>query len=821
MSRRYVEVALPPPLARELTYGLPADLDPDVQLGSLVLVPVARQLMTGIVVRLADAPPPAQQLAPEAIRDVAQALAGEALLDPEIVELCRWMADYYFAPLASALMAALPRGIEPTSRRLVQLCPNGAAPASDDPLETAIRAQLRAGPVKVTTLQHRLGRDGLEKALQRLRRAGAVEISPVLQSPQVSARRAQFVRVAAPGRAETSLAELQRRAPRQAACLALIGERGAVAKKTLVGQGFGYSILKNLSRRGFVDIFEEEVLRDPLAHIEPEVDPVLRPTADQQQVLGVLEAALEERAFFPALLQGVTGSGKTLIYLNLAERALAQGRSSIVLVPEIALAWQMVRRFRARFGASVAVMHSRLSDGERYDTWRRLRRGEQRIVIGARSAVLAPVRDPGLIVVDEEHDSSYKQEDLQGGHPLNYNARDLALVRGQRQGAVVILGSATPSLESYWNARAHKYHLLALPRRVDDRPLPRIEVADMRQEPFQKQERAIFSRALRLKMQERLARGEKIVLLQNRRGFAPIVTCTSCGEAVQCESCRVSLTYHRGKQTEVRCHYCDFRSPLPPACPACNSADLRLEGVGTQKVEEALLQQFPGIRVIRMDVDTTGWKGAHDHLLERFRRGEADVLLGTQMVAKGLDFPEVTLVGVISADTGMHLPDFRAAERSFQLLTQVAGRSGRGQNPGEVVIQTRLPESPVLQAAADQEFEVFVERELEERRTAGFPPFGRLIVFRWRGKEEEKVEQAARKGSECLAHTINAEAVLLGPAPAPLARLRGHYRWQTLMRGPSARRLHAFTARALPPMREMAAAGATALTVNVDPLTMM
>jgi len=822
MKRRYVEVALPPPVARQLTYGLPGNMGAQVQPGSLVLVPVAKRLLTGIVLDFISSPDPAGELGEERIRDIAQVLDGEAWLDAELIDLCRWMADYYFAPLGSALMAALPPGLQLTSNRLVRLCEGGKPDPVPQGLEARLLAELRtSGNLTVTTLRRRLGRAGLENALRRLKTAGRIEILPALRSPRTRKRQERHFRLADARRAREALEELGSRAPQQAACLRfLLGGDPVQSRKALLARGFSSAVLGALVRRELLESFDREVVRDPLAHIEQESAETLLPTPDQQQVLDGLGVALDARRFYPALLQGVTGSGKTLVYIRVVARALEQNRGAIVLVPEIALAWQMVRRFKAHFGDQVAVLHSQLSPGERYDTWRSLRRGDQRLVIGARSAILAPVRNLGIIVVDEEHDSSYKQEDLDSTQPLTYSARDLALVRGRRQQAVVILGSATPSLESYWNARARKYHLHRLPRRIDDRPLPRVEVVDMKQEPFQHRQRVLFSQALRLKMRERLDRGEKIVLLQNRRGFSPFILCATCGEAVQCRSCRVSLTLHRRRAPEMRCHYCGFSSSPPTICPSCGSAELRFEGVGTQKVEDALLEQFPGIRVIRMDVDTTGWKGAHDQLVERFRRGEADVLLGTQMVAKGLDFPEVTLVGVISADTGMHLPDFRAAERSFQLLTQVAGRSGRGLSPGEVVVQTLLPEAPALQTAARQDFAAFAAQELAERRQAGFPPFGRLIVFRWRGTDETAVEQAAEQGMACLRQVLTGDAQVLGPAPAPLARLRGHYRWQGLLRGGSAGQLHACAARALPAM-SAAAPRAAALTVNVDPMTMM
>ena len=818
MTRNYVEVALPPPLARELTYGVPDELADEMQPGALVLVPVIQRLLTGIVLGPADF----GELSPGKIRNIVQIL-DTSLLSPEVVEVCRWMAGYYIAPLGSALMAALPPGVKLSSNRLVQL--RNTLPEQDhnDELAAKILDELTAnGPLKVSTLKRRLDSKGLEKSLRTLRRTGHVEIAPVLDDKRTRVLNERCYRLPDEEAARHAIPEIEKRAPRQASCLHHLLAHPVSTRRDLIAAGFSAAVLKGLEQRGLIEGFDEEVVRDPLAHIESAAPAHLTPTPDQQQILDSLSTALDINSFYPALLHGVTGSGKTLVYIRLVAQALATGRGSIILVPEIALAWQMVRRFKEHFGKQVAVLHSQLSAGERYDTWRRLRRGEQRVVIGARSAILAPVDNLGLIVVDEEHDTSYKQEDLDSSHPLSYSARDLALIRGQRSKAVVLLGSATPSLESYWNATTGKYHLHTLPRRVDDRPLPEVTVVDMKREPFQKKQRAIFSRELRLKMQERLERGEKIVLLQNRRGFSPFITCVSCGESVQCKSCRVTLTYHRSETApKTRCHYCDFQAPPPPFCPTCNSAELRFDGIGTQKVESALLEQFPGIRVIRMDVDTTGWKGAHDELVERFRHGEADVLLGTQMVAKGLDFPEVTLVGVISADNGMHMPDFRAAERTFQLLTQVAGRSGRGRTAGEVVIQTLLPDDQALRSASRQDYAAFSERELEERRQSGFPPFGRLMIFRWRGTDEDEVTKAAQQGVAALRRGLDQHALLLGPGPAPLARLRGHFRWQALLRGESVHLLHQLVAGALPTMRETAKNHATTFAINVDPLTMM
>ncbi len=827
MSRRYVEVALPPPLSRQLTYAVPTDLERVVVIGSVVLVPVQQRLVTGFVVAETGAKNgtvgnSSSRLSPDRIRDLTQVIDTESPISPEVVRLCAWMAQYYLAPMGAALAAALPPGVRLTSSRTVQLLDRGAMPP-EDRLSARVCIELAGTdtPLKVTTLRKRLGKQGLEAALRRLQRDGLIDMRPDLAGGSVSTKHQQMVRVVDADRARDALADLRRRAPRQGHCLERLLSTGTVAKRQLVEEGFSYAMLKSLQLRDLIQTDEEEVLRDPLAGIDAGDAPDLDPTTDQVQVLEQILGALDKGGFAPILLRGVTGSGKTLVYMQAVEQVLQAGGSAIVLTPEIALAWQMVRRFRARFGSAVAVLHSQLSLGERYDTWRRLRRGEQRLVIGARSAVFAPVRDLGLVIVDEEHDGSYFQDDLESRQPLVYSGRDLAVVRARFAGVPVVLGSATPSLESWSNARSGKYILAELPRRVDDRPMATVEIVDMRREPFQKRERTLFSKSLRLKIRQRLDRHQQIILLQNRRGFAPVVQCRACGESVECHRCLVTLTCHRSHGEQLRCHYCDYRTPLPETCPKCGSEEVQLVGVGTQKVETALEEQFPGIRVLRMDVDTTGWKGAHDELVESFRRHEADVLLGTQMVAKGLDFPEVTLVGVISADTGFHMPDFRAAERSFQLLTQVAGRSGRGQSPGEVVIQTRLPDEPVLLAAARQDFDAFSEAELPERQAAGFPPFGRLVVIRWRGPAEATVTRVAAEGSRHLAQACRAGVAMLGPAPAPLARLRGNYRWQSLLVGPSGRDLRATAATVLDDLRTTASRHDVDVAAVVDPQSTM
>ena len=576
--------------------------------------------------------------------------------------------------------------------------------------------------------------------------------------------------------------------------------------------------LKRLADLGLVAFGSAEVWRDPLAEIEvvPESPPPLTP--DQRAVWEAIAPSLTSEEPVTWLLHGVTGSGKTEIYLRAVAATLEQGRGAIVLVPEISLTPQTVRRFVARFPGRVALLHSRLSEGERYDTWRRIRAGELPIVVGPRSALFAPLPRPGLIVLDEEHDTSYKQD-----RPPYYHARTVALARARLTGAVVILGSATPSLESYHRARQGDFRLLTLPQRIRGYrrrieaqrrrfgltviryrqetaqavvlPLPQVQVVDMRQE-LRAGHRHIFSRALQRAMAETLERGEQVILFLNRRGAATHVFCRDCGHVMTCPRCDIPLTQHHHPveggeglpASHLVCHYCDHREPAPARCPACGSTRIRYFGLGTQGVEEAVRTLFPQARLLRWDRDTTGWRGAHDLFLRRFVEGQADVLVGTQMIAKGLDLPLVTLVGIVSADTALHLPDFRAAERTFQLLVQVAGRAGRGLRGGRVILQTYHPEHYAIRAAAAHDYSAFARRELAFREEMGYPPYGRLARLLYRHTQARKARQEAEALAEAIRERLREEGRpatdLIGPAPAFFARLRGAYRWHLLLRHP-------------------------------------
>jgi primosomal protein N' (replication factor Y) len=556
-----------------------------------------------------------------------------------------------------------------------------------------------------------------------------------------------------------------------------------------------------------VTIVQRDVERDPYGAVADE-PPAPTLTAHQRRAVDALGEALRTRRFAPYLLWGVTGSGKTEVYLQAMAAALAEGRSCLLLVPEIALTGQIVHRVRGRFGRQVAVLHSGLSDAERFEAWTRVRRGEARIALGTRSALFAPLRDVGVIIVDEEQDGSYKQED-----GVRYHARDSAMVLGRQTEAVVVLGSATPSLESYANAASGRYGLLHLPERVESRPLPAIRVVDLRAE---REKDDLLSEALREGIGTRLSRGEQVLLLLNRRGYAPVVLCHDCGASSRCPQCSVGLTFHRGRG-RLCCHYCGFTERPSDRCKACGSHRVAMHGVGTEQVEERLRREWPAARVARMDRDTTRTRFAHDALLDGMRRGATDILVGTQMIAKGHDLPNVTLVGIINADVGLSLPDFRATERIFQLLAQAAGRAGRGDLVGEVILQTRRPSHEAFLFAQQHDVAGFYERELARRRELGYPPFGRLVIVLITGVDESRVMAAAQRSAEAVKDDLPSGVSLLGPAPAPLWRLKGRHRWQIVLKGPRNAAVRQAVCVLLARTKSLGLPSGVTLDVNVDP----
>lgn len=615
---------------------------------------------------------------------------------------------------------------------------------------------------------------------------------------RANAKTAAFVELAISSEeARAFIAGAERRAPRQAEIVRALLERGgrlvrSGGKDTAVRAS--PDAVRALIRKGILASKRIEVMRSPLGAAAPRAGRTpVRLTADQERAVSAVLAAMDERGPKPILLHGVTASGKTEVYMRAIEAALVRGSSAIVLVPEIALTPQLAGAFHERFGGLVALLHSRLSAGERYDEWRRAERGEARIVVGARSAVFAPVRKLGLVVVDEEHENSYKQEESP-----RYHAREVACERARAAGCVCVLGSATPSVESFYRARTGEYDYLALTSRVEMRPLPSVEIVDMREE-LARGNRSIFSRALMRAIRERLARREQVILFLNRRGHSTFVLCRECGHALRCPECDVALTYH-AEEGRMRCHYCDHEEAVPDACPKCGSSYIKYFGAGTERIEREVTRVFPQARVVRMDLDTTRTKMAHEKIVNMFHSGQYDILVGTQMVAKGHDFPRVTLVGVVSADTCLNLPDYKAGERTFQLLTQAAGRAGRGERPGEVIIQTYAPDHYSVQRARDHDYLGFYEEEVRARRDLLYPPFVHLVLVVVSGEDPRDVERHATSLGAALRvaardpvppplarETGLGESPpgvrVLGPAPCAMKRVKRLHRWQVLVKG--------------------------------------
>jgi len=767
------------------TYRIAAELGA-AEAGRRVVVPLGRRTETGIVL----GPGAAQG----EVRDAVRLLDDAPLLPADVVALARWAAGHYLSPLGPALKATLPPGMDIRDALVPRLTEAGRALLEAGQLdlpgqeEAERRALRRVGSgAKVPRAQ-----------LAGLSRRGLVTLVREEVRPRVGPQLVETAQ-ASPGATPESL----RRAPRQAEVLAwLLARSSAVpVEEVLAAFPNARSHLRALAARGLAKLDQVPAGPAPLAQA-PWGEQRHDPTAAQAEALRELVAAIDARAFAPFLLHGVTGSGKTWVYLEAIAHARSQGLGAIALVPEIALTPQLAGRFRGRFGADVAVLHSGLSDPERVAEWQRVRQGRAGIVVGARGAIWAPVAQLGILVVDEEHEPSYKQEER-----LRYHARDLALVRAQKAQAVAVLGSATPSLETLRRAQEGKLRTLRLPERVEARPLPAVTVLKRRISD------ELLTPELAGALRETLARREQAILFLNRRGHTRTLLCASCGAAVGCPNCSVALVLHRAGSERLRCHLCGHEEGPRGACAGCGGTRLFAFGGGTEKVEEQLKSVVPRARVGRLDRDAAGGPGQAAALLARFARRELDVLVGTQMVAKGHDFPGVTLVGVLDADGPLHLPDFRAAERCVQLLIQVAGRAGRGDSPGRVLVQAFKPDAIAL------DYDAFASAELRRREELHFPPFVRLVAVRLLGHSEARVRGAAERAAALARRFISGgEPVdVLGPAPAPLAKVRGKHRWQLLLRARDHGPLHRL-ARALQASHQVAG---VQLALDVDPVALL
>ncbi len=798
----FVQVAVPVPLFKTFTYAVPEPWQDLVLLGMRVSVPFGRRTMTGVIVEERAATDLKR------VRELLDLLDAAPLFSAEMLRFAEWMSQYYVCPLGETLRSMMPQGMAPESSQRVMLAgpevlDEVAALRRSAPRQAAILTALGDHPKGVTigTLQKKVGADNLYAQLVALeQRAYIVRFEE--EARGTAAKTVRGVRVSPElldddERISRLFDELDRVAPKQAALLMVLyarsmreGNSFMAAAELLNTADASDSALKGLAARGAVEIEMIEISREEILGGDngPNVDADttasangIVPNAAQEAAIQAITAAADTDSFQAFLLHGVTGSGKTQVYIEAIKHAIARGRKALMLVPEITLTVQLVERFIAVFGERVVMLHSRMSPGERYDGWRRAAAGACDVVIGARSALFAPLRDLGVVIVDEEHEASYKQYDASP----RYNARDAAIVRAQMSGAVVVLGSATPSIESYYNAQRGKYTLLELPDRVDNAREPKIVVVDTVTARRQRLMRGTLSVRLLKDIRERIERNEGVILLQNRRGFATRLECMACSHSPSCPHCAVTLTYHKTRE-ELHCHYCGYVRKVDARCEVCGNHDLRQPGVGTQKVEEELQQELPEARILRMDLDTTARKGAHRSMLAAFGNAEADILLGTQMVAKGLDFSRVSLVGVISADTQLLLPDFRASERGYQLLTQVAGRAGRRSSvEGEVVIQTAHPHHPAVQASLAKNYHMMYNQELHVRRELNYPPFARFIVIEFRSDDQRQTEQHAQFFRQLLPNGLPALDIL-GPTAALIWKLRNMYRYQIVVKNSKA-----------------------------------
>ncbi len=800
----FADVSLPVPLDQPFTYALPESMRHRAQAGSRVLVPFGTRKLTGVILKLHDTPP--EMKAREAIR----LLDEEAVLSPGMISLARWISNYYCCPLGEVLRTMTPLTGEVRRKRVYSLTDAGRDSArqltisdnSDDP-QVALLRMLEARPMAESSLAAKI--KDASRVLRLLEKKGFVMLDEELQDKDPLRAPAARLRAGFLGRAETE--KLKKPERELIAFLELHPGTHNLAKLEDMVPNAG-TVARGLARRKLILL---EVESPKMLTFAPRGSHQLNP--NQQVAFEAIRDSLHRGVFEPFLLQGVTGSGKTEVYLSAIEAALAVGRSALLLVPEIALTPAVAGQFFHRFGDSVAILHSAFSDTERADQWRRIRRGEAKVVVGTRSGIFAPVQNLGLILVDEEHDQSYKQEE----NP-RYNGRDVAVVRAKADNATIVLGSATPSLETRQNAEKGKYQRLLLPDRVAGRPMPQVEIVDMRQEYLETKKYNVFSRRIMQALTDRLALKEQAMLLMNRRGFASFVACRSCGERVNCVNCAVTLTYHR-RDKRLLCHYCNYAEKVPTVCPLCQSEHIQFLGTGAEKVEDELHQAFPAAQIARMDRDTVASKRQFETLLYGFREGAYDILVGTQMIAKGHDIPKVTFVGIVNGDIGLGMPDFRAAERTFQLLTQAAGRAGRGDLAGKVLIQTINPDHYAIQLAATQDYEAFYEKEIQFRKAMRYPPFAALANLMIR---HQKQEEALRLSSE-LAHFLGnsaADLKILGPAEAAVARVKNEFRYQLLLKAADRRRLN----EKLQGARNFAFEKqwpATALIIDVDPLSLL
>ncbi|MCA1023334.1 primosomal protein N' [Halobacillus litoralis] len=747
---------------RPFDYEIPEKFEGIVQPGVRVIVPFGPRKILGYVISLSETS------SFSSVKKITDVLDVIPTLTEELLHLGKWLSNYTLSYYISCLQVMLPQVMKAKYRKELWKL-------TDEPLQSALDAVFDGRGVMDF---EEFEQSGVSyHVLRKHMNEGEVDVHYEVKSRETKKLKPMVAPALSPIEMEEKLEDLSPQARKQRAIVEyFLQQPDPLEKKLLLDKlQTTPAALKPLVEQNVIKEYKQEVFRDPYGGREFKRTTPFALTEEQETAIQPILSRIENQQHDVFLLHGVTGSGKTEVYMQSIQQVLDNGEEAIMLVPEIALTPQMVERFKGRFGSKVAVLHSALSAGEKYDEWRKIQRREVQVVVGARSAIFAPFTNIGLIIIDEEHETSYKQEDR-----TRYHARDVAVQRAKTHNCPVVLGSATPSLETYARAVKGNYQLLTLSKRMNEAVMPEVELVDMREE-LHSGNRSMFSIPLKEKIEERLARKEQIVLFLNRRGYSTFVMCRDCGHVSECPHCDIALTFHK-RQNRLKCHYCSHEEPMPEKCPECESKTIRYFGTGTQKVEEALQELIPEARIIRMDVDTTRKKGAHERLLTQFGEGKADILLGTQMIAKGLDFGNVTLVGVLAADAMLNLPDFRASEKTFQLLTQVSGRAGRHEKSGEVVVQTYTPEHYSIELASTYDYEQFFQEEMKLRRAFRYPPYYYLTLFTISHPNQLKAEEATRKITMFMQQKLSQQAYVLGPTPSALARINNRYRYQCMVK---------------------------------------
>lgn len=747
---------------RVFDYEIPETLNGSIHQGMRVIVPFGPRKIMGYVLELTEH----SDFSP--LKKIVALMDITPVLTSELLNLGKWLAEHTISFYISTFQAMLPQALKATYKKSLHRL-------TDERLNEEL--EILFADRDYLAYEEFVERAGSHKSLQQAMKADLIEMVYHVNSKETFKKQVMIEPGKDPLELEEIIANLPKQAKKKIEVLRYFQDNTELILKSdfLKKLHTTQATIKPLVDEGLLIEKKQEIYRNPYKDHQIERTTALPLMEQQKQVMEPIVHALETDSHDVFLLHGVTGSGKTEVYLQAIQHVLEQGKEAIVLVPEISLTPQMVTRFKGRFGSQVAVMHSALSKGERFDEWRKIQRKEVNVVVGARSAIFAPFENVGLIIIDEEHETSYKQEE----HP-RYHTRDVAIYRGEYHKCPVILGSATPTLESYARAGKGIYQLLSMPDRMNETKMPDVHIVDMREE-LHAGNRTMFSRQLKEEIEKRIERKEQVVLFLNRRGYSTFVMCRDCGYVINCPHCDIALTYHR-KTEKLKCHYCSYEEKMPDKCPDCLSETIRYFGTGTQKVEEAIQEMIPAARVIRMDVDTTRRKGAHEKLLDKFGNHEADILLGTQMIAKGLDFANVTLVGVLAADSLLHLPDFRASEKTFQLLTQVSGRAGRHHLPGEVVIQTYTPDHYSVELAAQYDYQAFFEKEMLLRKTYNYPPYYFLTLVTVSHPNELKAMEVTKTISKLLIKHLSSQVRVLGPTPSPITRIKDRYRYQCMIK---------------------------------------